>query len=143
MQPVLDQVSENCRTIKPEVEHSIDEQILPAKTKTSGIQQYNPRMPVKWGFKNFVRSGTFGIMYDFFLYSGSIGNEQKCTGSYVVVQLLGTLPRHQRFKEFFDNWFSSIPALKGQGFLSCATIRQDRTKPIEKDLKLMPMRELL
>ena len=41
----------NCRTIKPEIENSIDEQIIPAKTKYSGIKQYNPKKPVKWGFK--------------------------------------------------------------------------------------------
>ena len=41
----------NCCTIKQEIENSIDEQIIPAKTKYSGIKQYNPKKPVKWGFK--------------------------------------------------------------------------------------------
>ena len=69
--PVLDHVRGNCLLIEPEQEQSIDEQIIPAKTKYSGIRQYNPKKPVKWGFKNFVRSGSSGIMYDFFLYAGS------------------------------------------------------------------------
>ena len=80
-------------------------------------------------------------MYNFFLYSGSTG-KKKCTGSYVVLRLIESLPKHQHFKIFYDNWFSSIPlclALKENGFLSCATIRQDRTKgcplPADKDLK--------
>ena len=80
-------------------------------------------------------------MYDFFLYSGSV-NCQKCTGPYVVLKLLETLPRYKNFKIFFDNWFSSIRlclALKDYGYLATATLRADRTKgcplPAEKDLK--------
>ena len=49
--------------MKPEIENSIDEQIIPTKTKYSGIRQYNTKKPVKWGFKNFVCSGSSGIMY--------------------------------------------------------------------------------
>ena len=51
IQPVIDHMRNDCRTIKPEIENSIDEQIIPAKTKYSGIKQYNPKKPVKWGFK--------------------------------------------------------------------------------------------
>ena len=70
IEPVLDHVRENCILLDPETEHSIDGQIIPAKTSYSGICQYNPKKPVKWGFKNFVQSGESGIIYDFFLYSG-------------------------------------------------------------------------
>ena len=73
IQPVLDHVRQNCLLVKPEVVHSIDEQIILAKTKYSGIRQYNPKKPTKWGFKNFVRAGASGIMYDFFLYQGKDG----------------------------------------------------------------------
>ena len=51
IQPVIDHMRNDCRTIKPEIENSIDEQIIPAKTKYSGIKQYNPKKPLKWGFK--------------------------------------------------------------------------------------------
>ena len=64
--PILEHVRNNCIEIEPEQEHSTDEQIIPAKTKYSGIRQYNPKKPVKWGFKNFVRAGSSGITYDFF-----------------------------------------------------------------------------
>ena len=137
----LDHVRNNCITIEPEIEHSIDEQIIPAKTTYSGIRQYNPKKPVKWGFKNFVHAGSSGIMYDFFLYTGK-ADKQKVTGPYVVLRLLETLPKNQRFKVFFDNWFSSIPlclALKANGYPCVGTLRADRTKncplPADKDLK--------
>jgi hypothetical protein len=43
---------------------------MPAKTKFSGIRQYNPTKPVKWGFKNLIRAGASGFMYDFYIYAG-------------------------------------------------------------------------
>ena len=90
--------------------------------------------------KNFIWSRASGIMHDFFLYSGSV-NGHKCTGSYIVLKLLETLPKYKNFKIFFNSWFSSIPlclALK-DGYLATATLRGDCTKgcplPAEKDLK--------
>ena len=141
IQPVLDQVRNNCILTEPERDHSVDEQIIPAKTKYSGIRQYNPKKPKKFGFKNFVRAGSSGIMYDFFLYSGKMKNE-KVTDPYTVEKLLETLPKMKNFKAFFDNWFATFPlclALKKNRYLVTATLRKDRTKncplPIEKDPK--------
>ena len=144
IQPVLYHVRENCKALEPEVQNSIDEQIIPAKTVYSGIRQYNPKKPKKWGFKNFVRSGSSGMMYDFFLYQGATtsADGQKCTGSYVVLKLSEGLPKHQQFKIFFDNWFCSLQLclqLKSMGYLVTATVRADRVKkcplPSEKELK--------
>ena len=88
----------NCHSIKPEIENSIDEQIISAKKKYSGIRLYNPKKPVKWGFKNFVRLGSLGIMYDFFIYCGKTESGEKCTGSYAVLKLIETLPQHKNYK---------------------------------------------
>ena len=41
IQPVLDHVRNKCILTEPEREHSIDEQIIPAKTKYSEIRQNN------------------------------------------------------------------------------------------------------
>ena len=49
-QLVLDHVQENCIVLRPEIEHSIDEQIIPVKTFYSGIRQCNAKKPVTWGF---------------------------------------------------------------------------------------------
>ena len=110
IQPVIEHVRRNCREIEPENEQPIDEQIIPAKTAYSGIRQFNPKKTKKWGFKNFVRSGSSGIMYDFFLYQGSstVADGQKCTGAFAVLRLVETLPKHQNFKIYFDNWFCSL-----------------------------------
>ena len=121
----------NCRTIKPEIENSIDKQMRPAKTKYTGIRQCNPKKPVKWDLKNFVRSGSSGIMYDFFIYCGKTESAEKCTGSYAVLKLIEALPQRKSYKLFFDNWFCSLVLcleLRQVGFLTNATIRSDRIK---------------
>ena len=57
VKPLLEAVRTNCNKIEPEVNHSIDEQIIPAKTKKSrGVRQYNPKKPHKCGFKNLLRA---------------------------------------------------------------------------------------
>ena len=107
VQPVLETVRKNCLKVEQETDHSIDKQIIPAKTKYSGIRQYNPRKPVKWGFKNYVRAGKSGFMYDFFLYTGAkSAGKEKCTTDAVVLRLCENLPKECNYKVCFDNWFS-------------------------------------
>ena len=70
IRPLINAVRNECVKIEPEEYHAVDEQIIPTKTKTSKIRQYNPKKPRKWGFTNLVRAGASGIMYDFFIYCG-------------------------------------------------------------------------
>lgn len=130
VRPILASLRENCRKVEQEEYMSIDEQIVPAKTKYSGIRQYNAKKPHKWGFKNFVRAGQSGMIYDFFFYTGvkSSGNE-KCTTENVVLRLVENVPRDMNFKIFYDNWFSSLDLglkLKDLGILTVSTIRCNR-----------------
>ena len=70
----------------PEVENSVDEQIIPAKTRYSGIRQYNLKKPDKCGLKNFVRAGKSGMMYEFFLYAGaSTSSDTKITRCSLII----------------------------------------------------------
>ena len=64
------------------------------------------------------------MMYDFFMYTGASE----------------TLPNHQNYKMFSDNWFSTLLLLiklKEKGFLATPIIRADRLKgcPLPKDKK--------
>ena len=63
VQPIFTAVRQNCLKVEQERRHSIDEQIIPAKTKLNSII---PKKTSKWGFKNFVRVGASGMIYDFF-----------------------------------------------------------------------------
>jgi hypothetical protein len=106
---LLDHVRSKCLEISPEENNSIDEQIIPYKGKTSSMRQYNPKKPKKWGFKSIARCGASGILYDFFIYTGkSIEKPTESVAANSVIKLVETLPEHQNFKIYFDNWFSTI-----------------------------------
>ena len=138
IKPVLESVREQCIKIQPEQSHSVDEQIIPAKTRFSKIRQYNPNKPEKWGSKNLVRAGTTGFMYDFYIYGGKEA-ETDDTAKYqnlqksakVVARLCQELPAHANHQLFFDNWFTTLDLLlylKQKGILACGTIRANRLK---------------
>ena len=119
IQPVLDIVREQCLKVIPEESHCIDEQIIPAKTKYSGIRQYNPKKPVKWGFKNLVRAGASGFMYDFYIYAGKgeiVENSdykhlQK--SAQVVARLCEHLPSHSGHQLVYHFGLANLPQEQG------------------------------
>jgi len=134
IRPLLEAVRNECIKVEPEECQSVDEQIIPSKTKRTKIRQYNPKKPKKWGFKNLVRAGASGFMYDFYLYAGKENDDnpefqglQKC--AQVVAKLCKDLPRNVGHKVFFDNWFSTLELmlyLKNEGLLAVGTIRANR-----------------
>ena len=46
---VVEAVRNECVKVTPEKYHSVDEQIIPSKTKYTKIKQYNPKKNKKWG----------------------------------------------------------------------------------------------
>ena len=136
IQPLIDFVQRECRKVEPEEFHAADEQIIACKTKRSKIRQYNPKKPHKWGFKNLVRAGASGLMYDFYLYAGKeedpdneFNGLQKC--AIAVARLCKYLPDHKHHKLYFDNWFTTLPPLqflKMTGIHAAGTIRANRIK---------------
>lgn len=78
-----------------------------------------------------MRAGKSGMIYDFFLYAGANTSNEKCTGEYAVHRLYETLPKHQNYKLYFDNWCSTLQLcvkLKQLGILTTAALRSDRMK---------------
>ena len=71
IKPILNSFREICQKLEQKEFQAIDEQIVPAKTKFSGMSHYNPRKPHKWGFTNFVRAGESGMIYNFFFYTSA------------------------------------------------------------------------
>lgn len=133
VRPVIDAVRDCCVLVEPEEFHSIDEQIIPSKTKYSKIRQYNPKKPKKWGFKNLVRAGASGFMYDFYVYDGrdisAPGFNHLQKSAQVVAKLSLHLPNHVGHKLFFDNWFTTLDLmlyLKRIGIKAVGTVRTNR-----------------
>ena len=56
VRPVLDSVREKCQQLPQEQNHSVDEQIIATKSRTS-LKQYLPNKPNKWGIKVWARCG--------------------------------------------------------------------------------------
>ena len=91
---------------------------------------------MKWGFKNLVRAGVSGFMYDFYIYCGKNESEKNVEelkdlqkSSQVVGKLCLTLPCNANYKIFFDNWFSTLSLfdyINIKGFLCFGTIRPSR-----------------
>ena len=149
VRPIIEGVQQQCTLIKPEETHSVDEQIIPSKTKFSKIRQYNPRKPSKWGFKNLVRAGASGFMYDFFVYGGKentdVNNDDDISklqkSAQVVAKLCKNLPPNANHKVYFDNWFTTLDLLlylKRRGILACGTIRKNRLQgcPLASDKEM-------
>ena len=90
----------------------------------------------------FVLSGVSGVMYDFFLYCGAKSTRfGDCSARSSVLELCETIPRHQNYKLFFDNWFCTLALclkLKGMGILTTATVRKDRIGkcPLESTVQM-------
>ena len=72
IRPIVDIVRNQCIEFEPEEYRSTGKQIIPSKTKFSSIRQYNPKKkkPKKWGFKNLAHAGSYGMVYNFFIYEG-------------------------------------------------------------------------
>lgn len=72
VRPVIEQLRQNClKQQKKVTKFSIDEMMIAYKgTKAGKRKQYMKDKPKKWGFKDYIRAGVSGIIYDFALYGG-------------------------------------------------------------------------
>ena len=89
---------------------SVDEQIIPTKTKKTSLRQYIPSKPKKWGFKMFLLTSSQGLIHNVEFYTGAREDNNARVGvaGPVVLRLVEILPENSNIKFFFDNWFSSV-----------------------------------
>ncbi|KAL3045317.1 hypothetical protein OYC64_013561 [Pagothenia borchgrevinki] len=64
VRPLLTSLLESFQAIPMDERLCDDEQIVPFKGR-SGLKQYNPRKPKRWGYKIYVLSDSNGIAYNF------------------------------------------------------------------------------
>ena len=142
VKPVLEAVREYCLKTEPENFRSIDEQIVPAKIKYSGIRQYNPKKLTKWGLKNCFRTGENGKTFNFFLFTvAKSADTEKCIAKSTVLSVSESIPKHNNYYLYFDNWFSTLDfrlKLKLIGILATAPFRSNRigSCPLETEAEL-------
>ena len=132
IRPVVDALKKKFTEICPTEKLCIDEQMVPFKGK-SGIKQYNPQKPKKWGYKLYILSGVDGLIYNFEIHTGAIGNcpgqpDLKASGNIVLI-LLQNIPRMKWHKLYIDNWYTGVDLVKTlheQGIACVGTVRANR-----------------
>ena len=115
--------------------------MIPTKSKIS-LKQYLQKKPQELGYKVFLRCGISGIIYDFEIYQGKTPHSTSpsvlgVTGD-LVMRLCNTLLKHQNYKVYCDNFFTSLPLireLRNQGILLLGTIRSNRMQGASKVLR--------
>ena len=100
------------KLFKPKEFVCIDEQVVPFKGR-SGIKQYNPNKPEKWGYILYVLCDDEGFVYNSEVHTGKIAvcPNQPNTGASgnIVLTLLQNVKRQYGHKVFVDNWYKGIP----------------------------------
>lgn len=145
VRPIAEKIRINCLKQENENKFSIDEMMIPYKGRKAGNRkQYMKDKPNKWGFKNYVRAGVSGMIYDFVLYAGEDTfrshkfTEQESSlgfGAQIVIALTQTIQKKPA-TIFCDNFFSSpelFYLLKvNYGVFGLGTIRSNRIRGAEK-----------
>lgn len=150
IRPILETLKKKCQSVPKREALAVDEQMC--ATKASNIlRQYLPNKPHKWGYKLLVLCDDRGFAYDFEVFSGMENDPQLRkpsepdlgASSNIVVRLARCIPRHQQYRLFFDNYYTSpelISYLSKEGILSLGTLNKGRLgkefqMPSLKDLK--------
>ncbi|KAI8432607.1 hypothetical protein MSG28_013593 [Choristoneura fumiferana] len=157
MRPFLEKIRKNCLAQERETKFSIDEMMIPYKGKKAGNRrQYMKDKPTKWGFKNYVRAGVSGMIYDFILYGaedtfrGYTFTEKEASvgfGAQIVLALCKSIKKKPA-TVYCDNFFSSPELMfilrHDYGIFGLGTIRSNRLRgaekllPGDKDMKKKP-----
>ncbi|XP_050552391.1 piggyBac transposable element-derived protein 4-like [Spodoptera frugiperda] len=133
IRPLVDSLNEAYSNIPIEEHLCVDEQMCSTKSRNT-LKRYNPNKPHKWGYKVYVLSGVTGFAYKTEIETGKEnvvldGEPDLGASSNVVMRLARMIPRHQNFRLYFDNYFTSLRLLEylaKEGILSLGTIRRNR-----------------
>ncbi|KAK9712460.1 Transposase IS4 [Popillia japonica] len=110
IRPLIDHLLLQFLDLPQEQMINIDEQLVPFEGR-SGIKQYLPNTPYKWGYKIFVACDTKGLVHSFDVFTGKIEKVHNCpdlaASSNIVLKLVQNLDKNANHLLYFDNWFSS------------------------------------
>ena len=135
IKPISEAVRNEFVKVEPDEFHSIDEQIIPSKTKFSSIHQYSPKKPKNGDLIILSVLGPL-VLCTTYIYQGKNNNEPVNSDygnlqqySQVVARLTKELPDGMNHELLFNNWFSTLDLiiyLKSQNILAVGTIRLNR-----------------
>ena len=105
----------------------IDEAIVAYKGR-SGIKQYIPMKPHKWGYKIWCLSNENYLLH-FEVYEGKAANSSEHGATYDTVMRMVQSYTHMQHILFIDSYFTSptlLNSLKQKGILVCGSVRRNR-----------------
>ena len=71
VRPLYEHVRANCQELPTCEYFSIDEQVIPTKSKRNKLRQYNSKKPKSWGIKSLALSNSRnGLVHNFYIYEG-------------------------------------------------------------------------
>ena len=137
----IEHIKGACKDLFQPYQHvSVDERMVASKGR-SGIRQYMPDKPTKWGYKLWVIADSqTAYTYDFDVY---VGAERVPSGhglGYDVVMSLCSTLVDQGYHVYFDNFYTSPTLLKDllkNKTFACGTTaanRKEFPKQLKKDL---------
>ena len=111
---------------------NVDESMIIFKGRSS-IKQYDPKKPIKRGYKLWIIADTDGCINKFDVYQGKfeqVPEDMKSfgLGECVVLSMVDHL-HNKNHEVYLDNYFTSIPLLehlKNVGIRVCSTIKANR-----------------
>ena len=107
----IDYMCQRCRELyQPSANVAVDERMVKSKHR-SGMRQYMPLKPVKFGLKLWVLADSLnGYIYDFDIYTGKGEPLHEQGLGYTVVMKLASPLLEQDYNFYFDNFYTS-PAI--------------------------------
>ena len=147
---MMDRYLQTLLETQPDTEKRIciDEQMIPFKGKLV-LKQYMKGKPNPWGITIFFLCGESGMPYNFVVYQGKstkFTDEYKDLGvsGAVVMTLIEDRLKHENYRLFFDNYFTSpglVKVLQEKGVYCTSTLRSNRAGhlPIKPNSELSKM----
>jgi len=138
VQPVLSAIKERCLAVyKPHCQVAIDEAMIPFKGRSS-MKQYQPKKPVKRGFKVWCLADALnGYFCDFDVYVGATGESPELLlGERMVLKLTESIQGHchQLYVDNFLTSFHLFATLLSRQIYAVGTVRTNR-KHFPSDLQ--------
>jgi len=132
LRPLIDHLLFKFQAIPQDQTLCIDEKMIPFKG-VSGLKQYFPKKPHKWGYKIFITCNVKGLVYNFNIYTGKIlpvpGYPDLGASSNIVLKMIQIVEKNANHLLYCDNWFTSIQLLVALAKLevyAVGTIRSNR-----------------
>lgn len=128
VRPLLTSLSDSFKNcMAPTRDLSVDESMIKFKGRST-LKQYQPKKPIKRGYKVWILANQRGYCQKFEIYTGKSEDVEKELGARVVKKMVKDLENKHHIV-YFDNFFNSTELqeyLKNNNIHACGTVNPKR-----------------